>query len=83
MPFLIVSAVQIALLFLFGRMLFGMEWGATPAYRGGLSFANTEDLMQLTGSEDLACSLKELGRRFDTDWILTFKEYVLIYQIQT
>ena len=29
-PFLIISLVQTALLFLAGRMLFGMEWGARP-----------------------------------------------------
>lgn len=30
-PFFIVSLVQSALLFLFGRLLFGMSWGAMPA----------------------------------------------------
>jgi ABC-2 type transport system permease protein len=30
-PFFIISLVQSALLFLFGRLLFGMSWGATPA----------------------------------------------------
>lgn len=49
--------------------------GKTPSYRGGLSFANTDDLMQLTGCEDLTSSLEELRRRFDTDWILMVDEY--------
>ncbi len=30
-PFFIISLVQSALLFLFGRLLFGMSWGAMPA----------------------------------------------------
>jgi ABC-2 type transport system permease protein len=30
-PFFIISVVQSALLFLFGRLLFGMSWGALPA----------------------------------------------------
>jgi ABC-2 type transport system permease protein len=30
-PFFIISLVQSSLLFLFGRLLYGMSWGATPA----------------------------------------------------
>jgi nicotinamide-nucleotide amidase len=49
--------------------------GATPSYRGGLSFANTDDLMQLTLCDDIHASLEELRRRFDTHWILMVDEY--------
>ncbi len=49
--------------------------GQTPSYRGGLSFANTDDLMQLTGCEDLHSSLEELRHRFKTDWILMVDKY--------
>ncbi len=49
--------------------------GKTPSYLGGLSFANTDDLMQLTGSDDVGGALDEIRRRFDTNWILMVDEY--------
>ena len=49
--------------------------GKTPSYLGGLSFANTDDLMQLTGSDDADAALDEIRRRFDTNWILMVDEY--------
>ena len=49
--------------------------GKTPSYLGGLSFASTADLMQLTGCGDLPASLAEIRRRFQTDWLLMVDEY--------
>jgi nicotinamide-nucleotide amidase len=49
--------------------------GQTPSYRGGLSFAGTDDLMRLTLCEDPKSSLQELRRRFKADWLLMVDQY--------
>jgi nicotinamide-nucleotide amidase len=49
--------------------------GATPSYRGGLSFANTDDLLKLTGCDDVHGALEALRGRFETDWILMVDAY--------
>ena len=49
--------------------------GKTPAYRGGLSFACSDDVMQLVASDDLTAALELLRERFEADWILMIDEY--------
>ena len=49
--------------------------GKTPSYLGGLSFANSDDLIQLTGAPDLTKALEQLRLRFSVDWILMVDEY--------
>lgn len=49
--------------------------GESPAYRGGLSLASTEDLFKVFNADDVDAALAELARRFDVDWVLLVDRY--------
>ena len=52
--------------------------GETPAFRGGLSLATTDDLLRMSGADDLDGALDDFRRRFDAGWLLLVDEYPLI-----
>lgn len=49
--------------------------GESPAYRGGLSLASTEELLKVFDADHVDAALAELARRFDVDWVLLVDGY--------
>lgn len=49
--------------------------GESPAFRGGLSLATTEDLLKVFAADDVDGAMAEVARRFDVDWVLLVDRY--------
>ncbi len=49
--------------------------GETPAYRGGLSLATSDDLLDLSDRHDLPDALEVFRHRFAADWLLLVDQY--------
>ena len=55
--------------------------GETPAYRGGLSLANTNDLIALFQATDEKAAIETIRGTFDVDWVLMIDEYPMIDKV--
>ncbi len=49
--------------------------GNTPAFRGGLSLASTDDLRRMSGASDVQQASELFCKQFDADWLLTVDSY--------